>query len=518
MWTCKMKRAESATLDASDSLPCAIEIDVPFGTETEVSAQNHPALVCACGPDSPAQKPAVTTAGACFEFEGFRFDSERGLSRDGRAERLAQKELRGLELLLSRRGTIVSRDEYIQAAWRGGVVSDDSVARSIYLLRRALARSQGRAIVETVYGCGYRITVPIRVVSCPAVAPGAREAKRPALETFRVGMALLGRHRASDFDAALPAFRYAAQLDPSHASAWAAVAHCHVAKAMLGSLGARQAGSLALEAVERALAIDPDAAGALAARGWVRGAIQQRLHDGFSDLDRAVALDPCSWLARCYRAWLLPALGEYDAALDEIEVAHELTPLHPTPRALRGWLLFCAGRVDEAIASLRTAGRETGDWSESLLALSISLAFAGYAEEAMATARKAGEADPLSLNPLASAALAYALARTGDRPGALGIVNGWDARRGACPPMTHVAAVHFALGDSSRAAIALARARMELCPYLVFAGGDPRLASLQTDASAASSDSSAPPRATSAPVATECRSIGRQTGRAVHSK
>jgi tetratricopeptide (TPR) repeat protein len=436
--------------------------------------------------------------------------------------RLAQKEVRGLELLLSKRGTVATRDEYVQVTWRGGIVSDESVARSIYLLRRALARPDRRAILETVYGCGYRITVPIRVVADSAVAPGERERERPALETFRLGMALLGRHRASDLEAALRAFRYATQLDPSHASPWAAVAHCHVGQAMLGSIDARQAASLALEAVERALEIDPDAAGALAARGWVRGAIQQRLHDGVSDLDRAVALDPCSWLARCYRAWLLPALGEYDAALDEIEVAQELTPLHPTPRALRGWLLFCAGRVDEAIASLRTAGRETGDWSESLLALSISLAFAGYAEEAMATARKAGEADPLSLNPLASAALAYALALAGDRPGALGIVNAWDARHGACPPMTHVAAVHFALGDSSRAAIALARARMEFCPYLVFAGGDPRLASLRTDASAASSDSNAlacvASRRASAPGAVQCQSIGRPTGRPVHSK
>ena len=56
---------------------------------------------------------------------------------------------------------LVSKDAIIQAVWAGGAVSDESVSRCIYTMRRAL-RDQGCGdVVKTVYGGGVRICVDI---------------------------------------------------------------------------------------------------------------------------------------------------------------------------------------------------------------------------------------------------------------------------------------------------------------------------------------------------------------------
>lgn len=443
------------------------------GTGAAPRAENDPGI----GREGePAASPPV------LDFAGFRLDPARGLFRAGQRVPLARKELRGLSLLLARHGAVVSRDEYVQAVWPRGDASDDSIARSIYLLRRALSSDAGAALVETVYGVGYRVAVPVTVARTGAPSVRARMAAvaaPAAFETLLVGRQWLAQETRAAIEAAVRACERAAQIDPGYAPAWSAVAQCHVFTAMRAHLPPREAGRHALLACERALAIDPDEPGALAARGWVLGAIEGRFEPAMADIALAIELDPGFWFARLCSAWLLPARGRLPEALDQARTAAALNPLHPAPRALLGWLLFCAGRTAEALGELRGALAELHQPQAVLRTLSLVNAWEGGNDgEALELAQRIACADDCTRTD--GAILAYVLARRGDAAGARRIVQGWPADAEQAPLATHAAAAHLALGDPAAAARAWSRAEAQGCPYRVFATSDPRLAPLAT--------------------------------------
>jgi len=436
-------------------------------------------------PDRLDSAPA-RGAGPILEFAGFRFDPDRGLSHAGRPIHLSRKELRGLGSLLAKRGAVATREEYTRAAWRGGDASENSIARSIHLLRRALGAVEGTEVVETVHGFGYRVTVEVREVQPNASSTAAKTVNGvnpAAFETFQLAREFLARRTPADLEAAVRLFRHAAELGGDYAAAWAAIADCRINQAMRWYVAPQRAGQLAVEAAERALAIDPGAASALAARGWVCGVIRHSVRPGLSDLERAIALDPQYWLARVYRAWLLPALGEYGEALAEARIACLLNPLHPVPRSLVGWLLFCSGRTGEALETLRSSADELCEPRQILRVLAVVSAWAGECDEAIAIGRRVEAAEQFA--PDGTTALAYALARAGDAAAARRVVRQWRDEVGAHPPLTHMAAVYLELGDAQQAAEAWRNAQQQSCPHFVFAGGDPRLAALRTEEFAA---------------------------------
>jgi DNA-binding winged helix-turn-helix (wHTH) protein len=455
-------------------MPC--DLDGGRGLPTETAALHGVCAGVEVGGD------ARHAHGAVVEFAGFRFDPERGLSFAGRTVHLAAKEMRGLALLLARDGRPVTRDEYVAAAWPRGIASDDSIARSIYLLRRALAGHSGTDILATVYGIGYRITAPVLAAApCNTMVetPPTRDnrLRRAALETARVARELIGRRRPQDLDAAIGALQSALEIDPTYADASIEIAECRIEQAVRGHIAPRMAAGLASVAAERALGLDPRAAGAFAARGWLRGAIVHDIAAGLADIDKALALDPLLWQAHLHRAWLLCGLDAYDDALSAVRRALDLTPLHAAPNAMLGWLLYASERTDEAILHLGAAAERLGHSADVLRTLATVLAAIGRAEQAVAFARQANDADACPSR--GACALAYALACAGNAEGARAIVRKSETGASIRLPRTDLAAVHLALGERVSAGVALAQAREEGCPRLVFAGRDPRLAALR---------------------------------------
>ncbi|MDN4001796.1 HilA/EilA family virulence transcriptional regulator [Escherichia albertii] len=75
------------------------------------------------------------------------------------------KELGVIILLLNADGEIVSKEEIIDKVWSSSVASDESLTRCIYALRKLLHENKQCKYIETVYGRGYRFTVPIVVVT-----------------------------------------------------------------------------------------------------------------------------------------------------------------------------------------------------------------------------------------------------------------------------------------------------------------------------------------------------------------
>jgi TolB-like protein/DNA-binding winged helix-turn-helix (wHTH) protein/Flp pilus assembly protein TadD len=96
---------------------------------------------------------------AKFRFDAFEFDVQRRtLRRSGADVELRPLAFDALGFLLRHAGRVVTKDELIAAIWPGLVVTDDSIARCISDIRRALGDVDQR-IIKTVPRRGYTVVV-----------------------------------------------------------------------------------------------------------------------------------------------------------------------------------------------------------------------------------------------------------------------------------------------------------------------------------------------------------------------
>ncbi|MEE8361050.1 MAG: tetratricopeptide repeat protein, partial [Gemmatimonadales bacterium] len=145
-------------------------------------------------------------------------------------------------------------------------------------------------------------------------------------------------------------FEQAIALDSTFAEAYAGLAETWVL--MSSYTGATPDESLqrVLQAADRALELDPDLAGAYAARGMVLGWVARDFDGGIEELRRAVEANPGYAKAHHWLGISLVALGRLDEGLAELERAAELEPLSLIIHAELAWMAFFAGRRDQAVA------------------------------------------------------------------------------------------------------------------------------------------------------------------------
>ena len=106
-------------------------------------------------------------------FGPFTFDRANGLLRQGARELpLPPRVLGVLDLLISRAGEIVPKQEIIDSVWKEAFVTDTSLAEAISVLRQALGDNpQAPNYVQTVHRRGYRFVAPVALVgpATPAI-------------------------------------------------------------------------------------------------------------------------------------------------------------------------------------------------------------------------------------------------------------------------------------------------------------------------------------------------------------
>jgi DNA-binding winged helix-turn-helix (wHTH) protein len=119
-----------------------------------------------------------------YRFGPFELEfPRRRLNRDGEQVLVSDRHLEILLLLVGRAGQIISKDELIDAAWKGVAVADNSIEQVISSLRKTLGQQQdGAQYIETLARRGYRFGA--------AVARGKPRQSDASLE------ALLAPHRA----------------------------------------------------------------------------------------------------------------------------------------------------------------------------------------------------------------------------------------------------------------------------------------------------------------------------------
>lgn len=226
----------------------------------------------------------------------------------------------------------------------------------------------------------------------PAASPPAkrRSASLEAYDLFAQGRILVTR-LAEGNRAARPILRRSIELDPdfAEAHAWLAVSH-HFAWAYWGEPMDPHR-SLAREAAERAVSLDPESAVALAILGDIL-IYDNAPEEGAKKTGRRAENQPNHADALTF----LGQLKAFEGSADEgIALIQKALRLNPHPPGWYYWLLglaqYAATRYGDAIVTLR---HESTHRTGSQRILAASLAQVGRLEEARAEARQFLAANP----------------------------------------------------------------------------------------------------------------------------
>jgi DNA-binding winged helix-turn-helix (wHTH) protein len=96
-------------------------------------------------------------------FGNCRLDSEaRTLVCRGREVHLAPKAFELLTVLVDNRPRALSKAELLERVWPGVFVADDSLAKVVSQLRKAIGDEDVALVIRTVHGYGYAFTAPTR--------------------------------------------------------------------------------------------------------------------------------------------------------------------------------------------------------------------------------------------------------------------------------------------------------------------------------------------------------------------
>jgi tetratricopeptide (TPR) repeat protein len=217
---------------------------------------------------------------------------------------------------------------------------------------------------------------------------------------------------------ALDHFRKAVALDPAYALAWAGIADAYVVLGFYGHAQPDQVRPLALEAAQRAIALDPRSAEARTALAgallfyqgdaigaereflqalainpnyvqcrawyalfylhWTRG----RFAEGLAEARRLVDIDPFSAYNLTVLALVLSAVGLHDEAIATATRAIETDPAAGMARYALGSTLLRAGRADDALAPHQEACRLAADSTFSLTFAARAYMAAGRIDKA----------------------------------------------------------------------------------------------------------------------------------------
>jgi len=300
---------------------------------------------------SPEEVLKSAPLGPILEFAGLTLDvSRRVLQRGDAVLHLYPRTFDALVLLLERRGEVVSKGALMDQLWPGVIVEENSLARLISDLRKAIGDAGG--CIVTVPKRGYRFDGDVKM-------PGAMVSRTDDAEAnslFHRGRYWLARRAHDDaMDRAIECFEGTVARAPDFAAAHAALGEAHLTSsiAVFGKTHPPlTAIPLARAAAERALDLDPRLAEAQAVLAHIACCFDWDWSRSRQLFEAAVRNDPHHVGVRQYYAIGLLAIGDFDGALHQLELAREIDAASMLTRANIGFVLSRAGRLEEAMLEL----------------------------------------------------------------------------------------------------------------------------------------------------------------------
>lgn len=304
-------------------------------------------------------------------------------------------------------------------------------------------------------------------------------ATAPAYEAYLQGCSLRSKLSEDALERCIPYFESAVRECPQFALAWAALANAHCTAARLGTAPSAVAFPKIKNYAEKALAIE-DLTEARTALAYYHFFYEHEWDAAESSLLRALSLDARYPLAVGGYAQLLAALGRHTEAVFLMRQACELDPFAGYSAIMFGWALYYARNYEASHAQLKRAMELDSSLWVGHTSAGMALERLGEMQTAVAEFRLAMEYSDNSA--LASAHLAFGLARMGDRAGATKILNALlKLRNDRYFSPYWLAVIYVALNNPTEALTWLENAARERCSWIVFAREDPKLDVLHSD-------------------------------------
>ena len=384
-----------------------------------------------------------------------------------------------LALLLRARNGLVSKDDIASEVWGGADVADQSLARCVYILRRALEPYAGDQVIRTVYGSGWRLVLPVQrvdVLTQRTLLVPDTSASPQTLDLWRLGHEQMGRRSRQEVERAIATLQAAEQSDPQGTAIPLTIASRRIGQTIRGHAPPLEVAVLVKEPLERVLRIVPDHPLGIAIRGWFDALIGRQFASVLSSLDQSVKLQPQDCLIRYCRSWVRAWAGQFDGAIDDAAYAVSHAPSERGYIALYAIMLCFCGRMDEAALYMEKmrVQRPEIDLLHALIAgvLAVQERFAEAViagHEAVATCN--GDVVPM-------VCLAYAQAAAGDQVSARKTMAAIEVGNGPRVGQGLMASVWLRLGEDDRARSAMRSADIACDPWFLLLRHSPRLQSL----------------------------------------
>lgn len=205
------------------------------------------------------------------------------------------------------------------------------------------------------------------------------------LEAYRLyveGRVLLDQRSEQGLRRGEALFRQAVARDSAFAPAWAGLADALALMVNYGHVAPDSVRAAAIDASERALALNPNLAEAHASRGLTSHIMQYDGPAARRAYERAVALNPSHAQAHQWLGNLLIAVGDLPAAGPRLQRAVVLDPTSPSIRgALSQWYFF-ADSMEASLQQARIAVELSPSFTSAILLVGEALHALGRLDEA----------------------------------------------------------------------------------------------------------------------------------------
>ncbi len=183
----------------------------------------------------------------------------------------------------------------------------------------------------------------------------SRPVNPEAFDAYLQGYSFFQRNTEKDADMAAKYFERATQIDPSYALAWVGLSRVRNWQANVDFISSEAGHRLAREAVERALALNPNLAEAHAQMGRIKHQVDFDWAGADASIQRAISLEPGDPDIVRLAASSAAILGRLDEALLLNRRAVDLDPLNADSWEQLAETEFFMGQLDEAAADGRKA-------------------------------------------------------------------------------------------------------------------------------------------------------------------
>jgi eukaryotic-like serine/threonine-protein kinase len=295
-----------------------------------------------------------------------------------------------------------------------------------------------------------------------------------AHELYLRGLYYWNLRTEESFRTAIEFLEKAIKLDPGYALAHSGLARVYDTLGIYGGIPPGLAGMRAKDHAQKALAIDNTLAEARAALGYALLLFDWDWASSEAAFQAAINNNPNYIGGHHWYALMLALLGKFDDAVQRMDKALQLDPLSFILNSHKGWILYFARRNQEAVNQLHRAIQIDANFAVSHHFLGLVYLQMAKLEDAI---REFSEACELSGDhPASCAGLGFAhglLGRKAEALRHLEILNGLAGQRHVSP--FFYSWIYLGLGDTDAAMKQLETAYAQRCCWMAHLYVDPMM-------------------------------------------